>query len=172
MKILVACEEKRCSKCWIIKNIDYFHKDKNKTVARCKECVKVYYSEYRNKDWIKEKIRDYNRKRQENPLIREKKNEYIRKRRKQPHIRIVKNNELRNWTEREKNKSVQYKGGKCYVCWYDKCVKAMDFHHTNPKEKDWYKHHRTFEKNRKELDKCILVCCRCHREIHAWIIKL
>jgi len=24
----------------------------------------------------------------------------------------------------------------------------------------------TFEAIRKELDKCVLVCCRCHREIH------
>jgi hypothetical protein len=25
------------------------------------------------------------------------------------------------------------------------------------------------EKNKKELDKCILVCVRCHREIHAGV---
>ena len=39
-------------------------------------------------------------------------------------------------------------------------------------EKDGYgtgalKQHRSFKKNKKELDKCVLVCVRCHREIHA-----
>lgn len=48
----------------------------------------------------------------------------------------------------------------------------MDFHHLNPKLKEGYgtgalKAHWSFERNKKEIDKCVLVCVRCHREIHA-----
>ena len=31
---------------------------------------------------------------------------------------------------------------------------------------------RSWEKVKEELDKCILVCANCHREIHAGIIQL
>jgi len=65
---------------------------------------------------------------------------------------------------------VEYKGGKCEKCGYDKCVAAMDFHHINPKEKDFALsqngHTQSWEKLKKEADKCILVCANCHRELH------
>jgi hypothetical protein len=73
-----------------------------------------------------------------------------------------------------KKKCVEYKGGKCIVCGYDKCLAALDFHHRDPKEKDFgISQFRcvSFEKNKervtKELDKCDLVCANCHREIHS-----
>ncbi len=69
-----------------------------------------------------------------------------------------------------KQMAVEYKGGKCERCQYDKCLSAMDFHHLDPNEKDFglakNGHTRSWEKVKLELDKCILVCCRCHREIH------
>lgn len=65
---------------------------------------------------------------------------------------------------------VEYKGGKCEKCGYDKCVAAMDFHHLNPKEKDFAisknGHTKSWAKLKKEADKCILVCANCHRELH------
>jgi hypothetical protein len=65
---------------------------------------------------------------------------------------------------------VEYKGGQCERCGYNKCVAAMDFHHTNPAEKDFGLskdgHTKSWEKLKKEADKCILVCANCHREIH------
>lgn len=69
-----------------------------------------------------------------------------------------------------KLKAIEYKGGKCERCEYSKCIAALEFHHLNPKEKDFAistsGHTRSWEKIKVELDKCILVCCRCHREIH------
>lgn len=68
-----------------------------------------------------------------------------------------------------KKQAVEYKGGKCQKCGYDKCVAALDFHHINPEEKDpnWRKMRNwTFERIKPELDKCILVCGNCHAEIH------
>ena len=65
---------------------------------------------------------------------------------------------------------VEYKGGKCEKCGYNKCIAAMDFHHINPKEKDFAVskngHTKSWEKLKKEADKCILVCANCHRELH------
>lgn len=65
---------------------------------------------------------------------------------------------------------VEYKGGKCSVCDYSKSVAALDFHHLNPKEKDFSISHvkcTSFnDKIKKELDKCILLCKNCHAELH------
>jgi 5-methylcytosine-specific restriction endonuclease McrA len=72
--------------------------------------------------------------------------------------------------------SVQYKGGKCCICGYDKCYDALEFHHLDPSQKDFglssNGHTRSWEKVKEELDKCILVCANCHREIHAHLISV
>ena len=69
-----------------------------------------------------------------------------------------------------KKQMIDYKGGKCIKCGYDKCINALEFHHVNPNEKDFTLSHLkkyTFnEVIKKELDKCDLVCANCHREIH------
>lgn len=69
-----------------------------------------------------------------------------------------------------KDLSLEYKGGKCEKCGYSKCKSALEFHHTNPEEKDFSigqkGETRSWERVKKELDKCILVCSNCHREIH------
>lgn len=71
--------------------------------------------------------------------------------------------------------AIAYKGGKCQVCGYDKCVGALEFHHIDPTQKDFgisaKGYTRSWDKNRQELDKCILVCANCHREIHNGITK-
>lgn len=69
-----------------------------------------------------------------------------------------------------KKQCVDYKGGSCEVCGYNKCQAALDFHHTDPSEKDFQ---ISSVKNTKlspavyaELDKCKLLCANCHREEH------
>lgn len=90
-------------------------------------------------------------------------------------IRRVKN--VVNWRKRLKVKAVEYKGGKCMYnnCGYNKCISALEFHHLNPNEKDFSLSERgncvSWEKVKVELDKCILVCANCHREIHEEISK-
>ena len=67
--------------------------------------------------------------------------------------------------------AVEYKGGKCCKCGYDKCLDALDLHHLNPAEKDFNLSDRNLSLDwveiTPELDKCILVCANCHREIHS-----
>lgn len=72
-----------------------------------------------------------------------------------------------------KNLLIQYKGGKCIVCGYNRV--ALDFHHLDPNMKDFgigtigsY----SLDMLKKEADKCVLLCANCHREFHAGLIKL
>lgn len=65
--------------------------------------------------------------------------------------------------------AVEYLGGKCVKCGYNKYVGALEFHHVDG-NKDFgiaaKGYTRSWEKIKKELDKCILLCSNCHREIH------
>jgi hypothetical protein len=73
-----------------------------------------------------------------------------------------------------KLKCVEYKGGKCVCCGYDKHICALDFHHKNRSDKKFEisaKLRWKFERLKPELDKCILVCSRCHREIEAGVTE-
>jgi hypothetical protein len=76
-----------------------------------------------------------------------------------------------------KQQCVDYLGGKCYVCEYNKCNSALEFHHKEPDKKDFalalasYKN-CSFKAMKAELDKCVLLCANCHREVHANLIQL
>ena len=75
-----------------------------------------------------------------------------------------------------KEMAVQYKGGKCCICGYNKYIGALEFHHLDPNQKDFgigsKGYTRGFDKVKEELNKCICVCANCHREIHAGLIDL
>jgi len=69
-----------------------------------------------------------------------------------------------------------YKGGKCQICGYKKCSRALSFHHINLKKKDFTISAkgltRSWKKLQKEIDKCILLCANCHMELHEGITQL
>ena len=75
-----------------------------------------------------------------------------------------------------RTKAIEYKGGKCYFCGYNKYVGAMEFHHLDNKKKDFGLSMkgltRSWIKTKNEIDKCILVCSNCHRELHGGILKI
>jgi len=65
---------------------------------------------------------------------------------------------------------VDYLGGRCTKCGYDKCIAALEFHHRNPSEKEFgfaVQQKRSYKRLAKELDKCDLLCANCHREVHG-----
>lgn len=68
-----------------------------------------------------------------------------------------------------KQKAIEKLGGKCCVCGYNRCIAALDFHHKDPLLKDSTIKdmlHYGWKRVEKELEKCILVCANCHRELH------
>lgn len=67
-------------------------------------------------------------------------------------------------------------GNRCRVCGYDKCTSALEFHHV-------LKHSKEFSISKipedctvkdfiEEMSKGIYLCCMCHREYHAGLLKL
>jgi predicted nucleic acid-binding Zn ribbon protein len=77
---------------------------------------------------------------------------------------------VQNKRNQLKKDLVEYKGGKCEKCGYDKCFRALDFHHKNPKDKKFNISAKglsqSWESLKKEADKCMLICSNCHRELH------
>lgn len=72
--------------------------------------------------------------------------------------------------DRMKARAVEYKGGKCTVCGYDKCIHALCFHHKDSSTKEFTiggSYNRSWNSIKQELDKCIIVCMNCHVEIHS-----
>lgn len=80
------------------------------------------------------------------------------------------------YRRRLKWKLIEYKGGKCERCGYNKRVaRAYDFHHRNPEEKDFSISSSlslSFEKLKVEVDKCDLLCRNCHAEVHHELDRL
>jgi len=72
--------------------------------------------------------------------------------------------------------SVEYLGGKCQVCGYNRCLGSLVFHHIDSSTKEFgissKGHSRSWERVKEELDKCVLVCSNCHGEIHAEQINI
>jgi len=79
--------------------------------------------------------------------------------------------------ERQRNlkqMAINYKGGSCQECGYHKYNGALEFHHIDPNEKDFHlsalKSYAFSDKVKTELDKCVLLCANCHREVHGGLI--
>lgn len=86
--------------------------------------------------------------------------------------RIANYAHVKTHRQKIKEKGIEYKGGKCERCGYDKCSRALEFHHTSPNEKDFNISKYSvlaWNKIKIELDKCILLCANCHRELHEEI---
>ena len=81
----------------------------------------------------------------------------------------------RTETRREiKQKAVEYKGGCCEICSYNRCLAALTFHHRDPNEKDFgisdIMNTVRWSRIQKELDKCYLLCANCHAEVHNGVL--
>ena len=73
-------------------------------------------------------------------------------------------------TREYKLKCLEYKGGKCERCGYDKHPSALQFHHLDPQVKEFgisaRKTKQFDDATKLELDKCQLLCANCHAEEH------
>jgi len=62
------------------------------------------------------------------------------------------------------------RGGACERCGYDRCNAALQWHHTDPSQKEFSIGNRRglgLEQLREETSKCQLLCANCHSEVHA-----
>ena len=82
---------------------------------------------------------------------------------------------VKKFRQNKKLELVEMFGGKCVVCEYNRTVRNLTFHHIDPKTKKFCistgGHNLAFDKVVAEAKKCILVCCRCHGEIHEGLIN-
>jgi hypothetical protein len=64
-------------------------------------------------------------------------------------------------------------GGCCSICGYDRCCAALQFHHVDPRTKEFALSHegvtRGIDRARAEAKKCVLLCANCHAEVEAGI---
>lgn len=82
---------------------------------------------------------------------------------------------VKNFRERKKQKAVEFLGGKCQLCGYDKHYKMLEFHHLDPNEKDFAISSKTswgFSRIEDELKKCAVLCPNCHREVHLGLATI
>lgn len=70
---------------------------------------------------------------------------------------------------KHKNDYIQHMGGACSKCGYNKCNRALNFHHLHNKK--FVIGTKTqlpkLEALQKELKKCVLLCANCHAEEHT-----
>ena len=78
--------------------------------------------------------------------------------------------------KKKKKELVNYKGGKCEICGYDRCISNLVFHHRDPEKKDFSLSaalpSRSIAALKHEVDKCAMICCRCHGEVHEGLISI
>lgn len=81
-----------------------------------------------------------------------------------------------NRRRKVKELAIEYKGGKCQICGYDKSKRALSFHHIDPTTKEFGIADggvtRSWDKTKKELDKTILLCANCHMEVEEKLTSI
>lgn len=67
-----------------------------------------------------------------------------------------------------KKRLVEHFGGKCQICGYSKSIRALQFHHIDPENKEFTINKRRWNLavSMIEAHKCQLLCANCHFEIH------
>jgi hypothetical protein len=67
-------------------------------------------------------------------------------------------------------------GGACRLCGYDRCVRALEFHHVDRATKEFGVAlrgvSRSLDRARSEARKCVLLCSNCHMEVEAGVARL
>lgn len=91
---------------------------------------------------------------------------------------MSKNSEaVKRWRRNAKSRLIKAFGGSCSICGYCKCNDVMEFHHLDPstKETSWGQIRgsiKSWESIVEEMQKCVMLCSNCHKEVHAGISQI
>lgn len=82
-----------------------------------------------------------------------------------------------SWRKRTKQKMIKAFGDKCCVCSHTYPPEVFEFHHLNPKNKEFSlgkirSNYFTWERIVNELRKCVMVCSNCHRLIENGYVEV
>jgi len=167
-------DTKFCTKCEEIKKITDFYAGH----TRCKLCVCLDKRNYRKSNL--DKVRQ--QEKQSRGKYKKTKKEcnrrwYLKNREKtlqRSKNRYIQNSRKIYTTRRNMLDDLKING--CSICGYNKCNRALSFHHVIPKEKNFHLISRNMslsnEKIIDEFHKCILLCANCHREIEELTQKM
>jgi 5-methylcytosine-specific restriction endonuclease McrA len=106
-------------------------------------------------------------------MIKPEKQEYMRKYRATNKEKLAAQDKKKMQERRVKHKlkAIEYLGGKCAHCGIVSEHRGIyDFHHIDSSEKEadpGSLMHYSWERIKKELDRCILLCSNCHRIEHG-----
>jgi len=145
---------KKCNVCREIKPVSEYYPYKKTIRGACKKCQCKQSYEI-TKKWSPERKKEAYKK------------DYLNPNRSKNNIKSAKKR-----MAIQKQLCVEYLGGKCFICGYNRCIQALEFHHKDPTIKEKIKNHaaigrrKKFEDVKAELDKCLLLCANCHREFH------
>jgi hypothetical protein len=170
MRICLKCNEEIPNRININNKIHTLHKRKY--------CIKCspFYGRNNKKIHIKEEniLTKYCSRCEKNKAI----SEFYKRKNKHGYTHYCISCLIKQATERQrklKKEAIDYKGGRCQICLYNKCVAALEFHHLDRKNKKFnISHIKTTKLNNlllEELDKCVLLCSNCHREVESGITK-
>lgn len=101
---------------------------------------------------------------------KETRNAYYVENRKTEKARVMdRKHELSTWLQEYK------KSLKCELCKEDEAC-CLEFHHTNPNEKEigislCANHGWSIERTKKEIAKCRVLCSNCHKKVHAGVTQ-
>lgn len=144
---------KKCSRCKEEKSLTEFCKDRHEKdglSSRCRECRvelnRIWRNNNRDKDYLYKKT-------------------YIQK---NPEKRSIYDS---NFERKTRIRAYEYKGGKCEDCGAIPFESShrFEFHHIDPSTKGshWGRiKRRSWEIQKEELDKCVLLCQPCHIKRH------
>jgi 5-methylcytosine-specific restriction endonuclease McrA len=78
---------------------------------------------------------------------------------------------VRKRRKKVRQMAIDMGGAKCQLCGYHKCAEALEFHHCHNDRKDFSisnsGHSRSWARVKDEIEKCVLLCANCHREVHS-----
>jgi len=80
---------------------------------------------------------------------------------------------VKEWCRRTRRRIIESLGGKCVCCNYHKLDEALETHHLDGNKEfsisDARRDIRSWARIVVELRKCVLVCIRCHLEVHRGV---